>query len=268
MSLILIVGVLPYNIFIICQLSSLVSIDYKWTRIHGPDWNSVVKVPSYGQLRYDRWSTIAFGYILFFLFGTGTDAHNSYKRMLVSVGLGKIFPRLNVASETTTTSATPSTISFVRGWTNSMSAKAKGMFVKGEFGHHTATNGTRNSSSVFGTPLTARAGSLHPVSTHDPILPSQPHCAKPCSLFSRFFGAKQARPTLLPVSIASSVVQPTQMGKSPVDSIPPGVHTRAWSNEESWNQMELEDGVQVVREIRQATEEKSKDAKTDPCDWA
>ncbi|CAI6333390.1 unnamed protein product [Periconia digitata] len=265
LSVIILIVVLPYYTYILCDLSKLATVGFDWDRVHGSDWNSVVKVPSHGRLRMDRWAEIILGYVLFLLFGTGTDAHNSYKRMLVSMGLGRVFPRLLVIQESTSTS--PSTMTFVKGWTTSWSTKAKGVFSKNGTVNETLVSDTRRSSSMAGTPGTVRSGSLHPVSINDPMLPSPPESSKQ-SLFSRLFRSKKVRPTLLPISVVSSI-QPPQMGKSPVDSIPPGVHARAWSNEGSTNgMMEESDGVQVMREIRQAHEEKRKSAKTDPSEWA
>ncbi|PVI07560.1 STE3-domain-containing protein, partial [Periconia macrospinosa] len=150
MSIIFLVVVVPYDIFILYQLVSLTSVDYQWSRVHGDNWNSVAKVPSHGTLRFDRWAEMAFGYILFFLFGTGTDANNSYKRMLVSIGLGNFFPSLYNIKDST--SNTPSRVSFIKGWPASWSTKAKGVFSKTGTVDGTLMSGTHNSSSVAGTP--------------------------------------------------------------------------------------------------------------------
>jgi len=46
------------------------------------------------------------GYVTFLLFSTSTDAHNTYKKMMLAISLGKLFPSLYVMRETG--SSTPS----------------------------------------------------------------------------------------------------------------------------------------------------------------
>jgi pheromone a factor receptor len=127
MSIIIILFVLPYQFWIIAEIAGNIDPPFSWSRVHNSgDWNTMIRVPTNGVVRFDRWGEIAFGYILFLLFGTGTDAHNSYKRMFTSIGLGKVFPNLYIMSESGGggSAATPSSMSFIKGWTS----KAKGVF--------------------------------------------------------------------------------------------------------------------------------------------
>jgi hypothetical protein len=82
MAILFITLFLPYTLYILYVLASTVEDFYDWDFIHGPNWNVIVKVPTQGGVRFDIWAEIATGYLLFLLFGTGTDAHNTYKRML------------------------------------------------------------------------------------------------------------------------------------------------------------------------------------------
>ena len=122
MSLLLVVGILPYSGFVLYQNAIHMKESYSWERVHGPGWNSIIKVPSYGVARYDLWGKAATGYLAFLFFGTGTDAGRMYKRALLSVGLGKVFPRLHKDG-----SVVSGPSSFIGSW-SSASNKAKAFF--------------------------------------------------------------------------------------------------------------------------------------------
>ncbi|KAF1957520.1 STE3-domain-containing protein [Byssothecium circinans] len=255
MSVIFILCILPYQIFILYELAKTIEQDFEWSRVHGSDWNSVIKVPTAGSVRFDRWVEVVFGYILFMLFGTGTDAHNSYKRMLTSIGLGKFFPSLYIMRESG--ASTPASMSFIKGWTH----KAKSLFSKGDTVDESFIDGTRSAASGTYSPTTARSMSLRPTHTNDPILPERPNKSK--SLFSRVFGdPKVQQPSVLPVSTADSVNQTTASEKSPTKSLPAGVYAHAWSEVEPADRTS-DDGVHIVHEVTQAHQHKAKDKVTD-----
>ena len=67
---------------------------YSWDIVHGPLWNSIIKVPTGGQVLFDRWIRVVCGFVIFLFFGLGKDAITMYRAWLLKLGLGKIFPSL------------------------------------------------------------------------------------------------------------------------------------------------------------------------------
>ncbi len=67
---------------------------YSWTELHGPSWNQILKVPTGGQVVFDRWIRVASGYVLFAFFGVGRDAMDMYRKWLVACGLARLLPFL------------------------------------------------------------------------------------------------------------------------------------------------------------------------------
>lgn len=65
---------------------------YSWSQIHGPSWNTVIKVPVQGEVFVDRWAPIAAGFVIFGFFGFGRDATKIYCTILWFLGLGRCFP--------------------------------------------------------------------------------------------------------------------------------------------------------------------------------
>ncbi|KAF2639015.1 STE3-domain-containing protein [Massarina eburnea CBS 473.64] len=257
MSVIFVSVVTPYQIFLLVQLASTVTLKFQWSRVHGADWNSVIMVPTAGAVRYDRWGEIAFGYVLFVLFGTGTDANNSYKRMFTSIGLGRIFPSLYIMDEGG--SSMSASMSFIKGWTS----KAKGLFSKGYATDDTFT------SSAMDSPTTTRSMSLQPTPTNEPILPQRPQQDR--SLFSRIFSrSKVQKPTILPLSTVNS--GNSHSSKSPVRFMPPGIYAHSWPGiyAHAWSEVNEPKerttgtgGVHVVREVTQVHQQKGKKRVTD-----
>jgi pheromone a factor receptor len=78
--------------------------------------------PSGGKVYYDRWVWLGAGVAVFCFFGMGRDAVKMYREMLVRIGLGKVFPSLNVEYMSRQTSA--------RGSTSSIGSKAKMLLKK------------------------------------------------------------------------------------------------------------------------------------------
>jgi pheromone a factor receptor len=276
MALILIIFYLPWVFYNMYTLIAQIVDTFSWSRVHGPDWNSVIKVPGNGVVRTDKWSVIATGYVAFFVFGTGSDANNTYKRMLCAMGLGNIFPSLYNMSQSG--SSTPSSITFAKGWCSSMSTKAKSLFSKIDSVTETLPTGTdsRNNSVAFiSTPITAHAEFLHLVSTTDPIIKSltpEPHtCNK--SFLARIFPHCNRQHYILPLFSRKSVDEITQPEKLPADTVPTHFSARAWSSESpTMTCAEETQGVHVVREVYQeqhkkTAKEKAKDKELDDA-WA
>lgn len=270
MAIIFIICFMPYNLYILYQLSSTITDEYDWNTVHGPDWNSVIKVPSYGVVRWDRWAQIISGYVFFFMFGTGMDAHNTYKKMLCAIGLGKIFPSLYIMRESGT--STPSSVTFAKGWVSSWSSKAKTFFSKNDSIIETLPGSTHSESVRYGTPTTNRSGTLHHVPTNEPILPHDPQDASLLSNvksgFGRIFNRRNDQDTILPIYTKSSGGQVNSFEKSLAESVTPGVHARAWASDGAAAEGSSEsDGVYVVREVHQAHQSKNKAMEVELSTW-
>ncbi|KAF2676748.1 hypothetical protein K458DRAFT_424507 [Lentithecium fluviatile CBS 122367] len=246
---------LPYNLYILYVLASTAKDPYDWDLIHGDRWHIIPKVLTEGVVRWDRWAEIASGYIMFLFFGTGTDAHNTYKRLLCAVGLGKIFPSLYMIHEIGS-SSTPSSVSFVKVFASTCASNAKGFFSKGDSVTETMAS-TCNESICLGTPTTNRSGHLTRIETNEPMLPQGAHIADTLSnngyFFSRIFGHRNRQHSVLPMFATRPVDQMATLGRSPVETIPPGVHARAWASESSAaDRLSSDDGVHVIHEVHQA----------------
>ncbi|KAJ5222001.1 uncharacterized protein N7469_010888 [Penicillium citrinum] len=94
LGLTLLIGILPleFYTFYYSLENSLPWHAYSWSRIHGPSWNTVIKVPVQGVVFVDRWAPIAAGFVIFGFFGFGRDATKIYCTILWCLGLGRCFP--------------------------------------------------------------------------------------------------------------------------------------------------------------------------------
>jgi pheromone a factor receptor len=125
--IIILAAYVPYTFWILAVVWRPLLGSYSWHRVHDPaTFNSIIKQPSHGSVSIFKWGQVASGYVLFFVFGTGTDAYNTYKKMLIAMGLGRLFPNLYVLRESGV--STPNSFLNARSWTGSLSGKAKGMF--------------------------------------------------------------------------------------------------------------------------------------------
>jgi pheromone a factor receptor len=264
MSTVFLAVFLPYNTYILAVLATTAKDPYDWDYIHGDNWNVIIKVPTAGSVRFDVWGTIACGYLFFFLFGTGVDANNTYKRLLCAVGLGKIFPSLYIPSESV--SRTSSTPSFAKGFASSCASKAKSLFSK----RGSVTESYPGNSFNDSICLTNSSGQSNHIATNDPILVQDTHRSSFKDIFGRVFHRPNTRAPLLPVFNTRSLGQESASDKSPVKSIPPGVHARAWALQAAaHDRTSSEDGVHIVHEVHQAHDEMDQTKKqTDVHDWA
>ena len=97
MSTALIIIFLPVALYILVQNSLYQGqhYSYSWIRIH--DWtDSIFLVPSSGRQNFGRWLEVVTGFVVFISFGLGGDGLLMYRRLLLKLGLGKIFPRLKL----------------------------------------------------------------------------------------------------------------------------------------------------------------------------
>ncbi|KAF2747692.1 STE3-domain-containing protein [Sporormia fimetaria CBS 119925] len=268
MSFVLVVVILPYSfwvtwLFINNIRKSPVRDDISWSKLHGPGWNRSVKMPSYGQVHTDKWGHIATGYLIFILFGTGKDASTVYKRMLCSMGFGKLFPSLYKAPERFS-SPRLSNFSSMRSWCASYGSKAKHFFSKdGSVTEMTATSSTLDGSFATDTTLL----NLSHIDSHQPMVsehgsarerPTQSPAHRR-SFMSRLFRRrpKAENREVIPTFTKQHdyAVDGTETEKSPSDTLPPGFYAHAWASDEHKSaRASLSGGdhaVHVVKEVRQ-----------------
>lgn len=60
---------------------------YSWEATHGPSLSQIGKLPTNGELKFDRWIPPAFSVLIFIFFGLGQDAANMYNNFFNVVGL-------------------------------------------------------------------------------------------------------------------------------------------------------------------------------------
>ena len=84
----------PVQFFILYKNCMNPMIPYSWSRIHGPAWWDIILIPTNGSVTFDRWVQLAVGLTIFVFFGLGHDAMKMYRRCLVKLGFGKVFPSL------------------------------------------------------------------------------------------------------------------------------------------------------------------------------
>ncbi|KAF2868527.1 pheromone A receptor-domain-containing protein [Massariosphaeria phaeospora] len=251
MAIIVILVYLPFNFYILYRNASEIVDTFDWSVVHGPNWNTIIKVPSQGYPQFEKYGQIATGYVVFFIFGTGADAKNSYKRLLCIMGLGKVFPSLYRISESGTSSS--GALSGKWGWYSSLSSKAKSLFSKSG---SVTDDSTRQVSMAFtlDTPTTAQSMALHPMSTTEHMLPERPTSA-PKSVFARIFTRRNHQAPVLPIFAARSsndTAHTHGSEKSPADTVTPGIHSRAWASQGADMARLSEDhGVRVQRDVRQ-----------------
>ena len=95
MALTLIIVLSTSQAYVLYKNSSMPFIPYKWSVVHDKEaWRTITFIPTNGVVIYDRWAQIATGFVVFLFSGLGTDAVKFYRRFLLKLGLGKIFPRL------------------------------------------------------------------------------------------------------------------------------------------------------------------------------
>lgn len=62
---------------------------YSWSKVHGPDWNSILMITTRGGSFLDRWVPIAGCVIVFLFSGLGKDATSMYRSALSWIGLSR-----------------------------------------------------------------------------------------------------------------------------------------------------------------------------------
>ncbi|KAF9694872.1 hypothetical protein EKO04_007164 [Ascochyta lentis] len=241
--------VVPYSaypFYYFCSQLASFKWDYEWERLNGDKKNIILKFPSEGQVHVDKWGQVFLGYVVFFVFGTGTDAHNTYRKMLLALGLGKMFPSLYVMRESGT--STPSSFISARTWTSTYMSKAKSYFSKGSsrlssFGGSTL-NTMRSNSVVLETMDSTQ---LRSISSTTPVLPER--TTNP-SLLKRVFTRSGPHHPILPIFSHHSTTPAAAGEKAVIDPLSEGFSARAWATEVPPSRRNSEPaGVVVFREV-------------------
>lgn len=245
MCMVFLVVVVPYSMYpfwYYCNEMVLRGGDHEYSP------GMIFTFPSGGEIHIDKWGQIAMGYVTFLLFGIGTDAHNTYKKMLLVIGLGKIFPSLHVMRESG--SNTPSSFIAARTWTSSCVGKAKSYFSKSgsplsSFGG--STFGSTRNDSVAMDSINA---TLHSVSSTTPVLPDPDPTASNPPLLKRLFSRTVRHTTILPLFKQRSMASETAVEKGAVETVTEGFSARAWAPEGPRSRSHSEPiGVLVSREV-------------------
>lgn len=259
--MVFLVVVVPYSMYpfwYYCNEMVLRGGDYQY------NLGMIFTFPSGGEVHIDKWGQIAMGYVTFLLFGTGTDAHNTYKKMLLAIGLGRIFPSLYVMRESG--SSTPSSFISARTWTSSCVSKAKSYFFKGgsrfsSFGGSTFVSTRNNSVAMDNMDSQLRSGS-----STTPVLPERDSSATDPSLLRRLFCRSARHTTILPLFSQRSTTSPNDGEKGAKETVSEGFSARAWASEAPHSRRNSEPvGVVVFREVhldeeaRESVERKSAD---------
>ncbi|KZM21843.1 mating-type factor pheromone receptor [Ascochyta rabiei] len=261
--------VVPYSaypFYYFCSQLASFKWDYEWERLNGDKKNIILKFPSEGKVHVDKWGQVVLGYVVFLIFGTGTDAYNTYKKMLLALGLGKVFPSLYIMRKSGT--STRSSFVSARTWTSTYVSKAKSYFFKGSsslssFGGSTFNNSVRSKSVVLESVDNAK---LHSISSTAPVLPGRTSAPTNTSLLGRLFTRGGNRQPILPTFSHGSTTSTANGEKAVVESVPEGFSARAWASEAPSSRRNSESvGVTVFREVhldeevRESTERKSAD---------
>ena len=269
--MVFLLAVVPYSLYpfyYFCNEMATYSPGYdaKWEALQGNRRNIIFKFRSDGFVHVDKWGQIGLGYVAFLIFGTGTDAHNTYKKMLLAFGLGKVFPSLYVMRESGT--STPSSFISARTWTSSCVSKARRYFYKegsriSSLGGSTFNNSVRSNSVALDNMDHTH---LRSVSSTTPVLPERSSSSTNPSLLKRIFTRSDRHQPILPTFSQHSTVSKIDDEKAVVETVSEGFSARVWASEAPTSRRNSESvGVVVFREVRldegvrESTEVKSAD---------
>lgn len=262
----LVVPYSAYPFYSFCSELANLKWDEEWDKLNGNKKSIILMFPSYGQVHIEKWGQVVIGYVVFFVFGTGTDAHNTYKKMLLALGLGRIFPSLYVMRESGT--STPSSFISARTWTSTYVSKAKSYFSKNgsrmsSFGGSTFDNSVRSNSVVLDNMDNAH---LRSTSSTDPVLPERTSPAANAPFLKRIFTRSARHQPILPMFSQRSRASETESEKAVVATVSEGFSARAWASDAPLSRRNSEPvGVVVFREVhldeelRESPERKSAD---------
>ncbi|USP75690.1 hypothetical protein yc1106_02964 [Curvularia clavata] len=248
-----------YSIYILFVASRTMNGPYSWSRVHDPtSFNAIICVPAQGNVAYDKWIQVITGYVVFLLFGTGVDAHNLYRKILVCLGLGKVWPSLYETSRSSY--RTPSSFIAARSWTSNVSSKAKNMLWSSRTDSvasvsDTAKSCVRKNSVVLDSIPSVRHGTSEcELIEEEQGVPEQPATLVRQSSFKRWFARSKQSNSLLPLFNRRNIVErtPADAGTATAAINSPGVHAHAWATEDVPVARASEgDGVIVLHELHQ-----------------
>jgi pheromone a factor receptor len=250
---------LSYSIYITVAASLVLTESYSWSYVHDPfRFNTIIRVPVQGNVSYDKWIQVITGYIVFVLFGTGVDAHNFYRKMMVFVGLGKVWP--NLYKPSSNGHRTPSSFIAARLWTSSMSSKAKNLLWSSKsestgsvVDTYDASSGNNSVVLDFIQPVYSRDTEAVPMVRNQAEIEQSAALVPPFS-FKRWFARPNRRGPLLLLFNYQNItaISTADTGTSPAPVASPGVHTHAWATEDAPIGRASEgEGVLVLREVHQ-----------------
>lgn len=102
LSILMIIVLLPIEAF--CFYINIPSEihSYSWSRTHDPaTWHLIVYLSTadWPIFQYFGWFTVVLCFVIFMFFGFSDNSIDSYRRGLVTLGFGKIWPRLKESRE-------------------------------------------------------------------------------------------------------------------------------------------------------------------------
>ncbi|RMZ69732.1 a-pheromone receptor [Pyrenophora seminiperda CCB06] len=249
LSMVVILVYLVYSIYLLVQVCLVVTDPYSWSNVHDPvRFNTIMRIPVYGQVNMDKWIQIVTGFVIFALFGTGVDAHNLYKRILVSVGAGRIWPSLYEESQHGG-SCTPNSFIAARSWTSDVSSRAKSMLSSSASKHERATR----SDSIVLDRIATTEDSLK--QNHSAT--SSPPGKKPSSLKRWFATTPYLSSPILPFFSHRNFTQVNSTPDTNRSVAPPSaVHAQNWAAHGGANAVHV---VHVVHHSSHERRESEKD---------
>lgn len=267
-----------YSIYILVVASLTMNGPYSWARVHDPiSFNTILRVPSQGKVSYDKWIQVVTGYIVFLLFGTGVDAHNFYRKILVSVGLGKVWPSLYESSRSS--HRTPSSFIATQSWTSNVSSKAKRMLWSSRLdslasmGDMSKSCLRRNSIVLDPIPSIRHGSSECELIEEDQVTAELPTAVSQPSSFKAWLARSNLGGSLLPLfnrhNIAERATADAGTSTAPINSL--GVHAHVWTTEDvSVARASEGDGVFVLHELHQDLHDRHGNDRdsTSNYDWA
>ncbi|KAF2092569.1 fungal pheromone STE3G-protein-coupled receptor, partial [Rhizodiscina lignyota] len=93
LCLLIICSQLPANLYAFSLAFPVSTGPFSWSYTHS-EWDIIYLYPSHGKVRPETFGSIIAGWLVFFFFGTGTEALKMYRGWLATLGLGKIWPSL------------------------------------------------------------------------------------------------------------------------------------------------------------------------------
>ena len=101
MSLTLIILGLPAQFYVLYKNTTYGLVPYSWERVHGEAWWDIILIPTHGAVTFDRWIQLAISFTIFVFFGLGHEMRKMYQKWLLTLGLGRFFPRLDPSARET-----------------------------------------------------------------------------------------------------------------------------------------------------------------------